>query len=153
MPTSHGKGHHCRNKRAPVITDYEEVWFAGCHCGSCIWPLYRCTYGEGSLRSLFTFDFCFVFATDIGGGSVLNKTRNSLARIPLRWMIRECFKAGTGIMFHRATLYKVGLDPDTLRPEILWLGRPPPSSRTAINIPFQFPDLWYLRRTTRQLYY
>ncbi|KAF8660902.1 hypothetical protein AX16_001530 [Volvariella volvacea WC 439] len=37
--------------------------------------------------------------SDVGGGSVNNKTRHSLARIPLRWMIRECFKANTGIMF------------------------------------------------------
>ena len=28
-----------------------------------------------------------------------NGTRHSLARIPLRWMIRECFKVKTGIIF------------------------------------------------------
>ncbi|KAI9511887.1 hypothetical protein F5148DRAFT_1167136 [Russula earlei] len=38
---------------------------------------------------------------DIGGGSVPNGTRNSLARIPLRWMIRQCFLANTGIQFYR----------------------------------------------------
>ena len=57
--------------------------------------------------------------TDIGGGSVPNGTRNSLARIPLRWMIRQCFIAKTGIMFHKSTFPKVGLDPDTLYPEVL----------------------------------
>ncbi|KAI0288164.1 hypothetical protein B0F90DRAFT_1812849 [Multifurca ochricompacta] len=31
-------------------------------------------------------------------------TRNSLARIPLRWMIRQCFLAKTGIQFHRDAL-------------------------------------------------
>jgi hypothetical protein len=36
---------------------------------------------------------------DVGGGSVLNGTRHSLARIPLRWMIREIFKADVGIIF------------------------------------------------------
>jgi len=60
---------------------------------------------------------------DIGGGSVVNGTRNSLARIPLRWMIRQCFIANTGIMFHKDTLPKVGLDPATLYPQVL--PRPP----------------------------
>lgn len=53
---------------------------------------------------------------DVGGGSVPNGTRNSLARIPLRWMIRECFRANTGIQFHRESFKDVGLDPDTLYP-------------------------------------
>ena len=40
-----------------------------------------------------------------------NGTRNSLARIPLRWMIRECFKARTGIIFDAYMLKnEVGLD-------------------------------------------
>ena len=60
---------------------------------------------------------------DVGGGSVVNGTRNSLARIPLRWMIRQCFIAKTGIMFHKDTFYKVGLDPGTIFPEVL--PRPP----------------------------
>ena len=60
---------------------------------------------------------------DIGGGSVCNGTRNSLARIPLRWMIRQCFLAGTGIMFHKDTFYKIGLDPGTIYPKVL--PRPP----------------------------
>ncbi|KAJ3924987.1 MAG: hypothetical protein NXY57DRAFT_1033063 [Lentinula lateritia] len=55
---------------------------------------------------------------DIGGGAVKNDTRNSLARIPLRWMIRECFKVGTGIMFHEEMLKQVGLDPGSLWPHI-----------------------------------
>ncbi|KAI6012771.1 hypothetical protein F5J12DRAFT_904840 [Pisolithus orientalis] len=40
---------------------------------------------------------------DVGGGSVENGTRHSLARIPLRWMIREIFKTK-----------HVGMDPSTL---------------------------------------
>ncbi|KAL0566971.1 hypothetical protein V5O48_015019, partial [Marasmius crinis-equi] len=63
-----------------LVTDVEEVWFAGCHC-------------------------------DVGGGAVPNKTRNSLARIPLRWMIRQCFLLNTGILFHREMLRYVGMDP------------------------------------------
>ncbi|KAG6828485.1 hypothetical protein H0H87_001826 [Tephrocybe sp. NHM501043] len=62
---------------------------------------------------------------DIGGGSVDNKTRNSLARIPLRWMVRECFKARTGILFHTNALRTIGLDPCTLYPHVL--PRPPPT--------------------------
>lgn len=64
-----------------------------------------------------------ILCADIGGGSVPNGTRNSLARIPLRWMIRQCFLANTGIMFHKSTFPKVGLDPDTLYPIVL--PRPP----------------------------
>ena len=60
---------------------------------------------------------------DVGGGSVVNGTRNSLARIPLRWMIRQCFLANTGIMFHKDTFYKIGMDPSTIFPTIL--PRPP----------------------------
>ncbi|KAL5518743.1 hypothetical protein ACEPAH_426 [Sanghuangporus vaninii] len=54
---------------------------------------------------------------DIGGGSVRNGTRNSLARIPLRWMIRECFRTKTGIIFDKDMLKKnIGLDTDKLHP-------------------------------------
>ncbi|KAF8169605.1 hypothetical protein K438DRAFT_1909489 [Mycena galopus ATCC 62051] len=67
-------------------TDVAEVWFAGCHC-------------------------------DVGGGgSVANETPHSLARIPLRWMIRECFKANTGIIFEAQRLQEFGLDLVTLHP-------------------------------------
>jgi hypothetical protein len=38
-------------------------------------------------------------------------------------MIRQCFLANTGIMFHKDTLPKVGLDPNTLYPHVL--PRPP----------------------------
>ncbi|TFK65481.1 hypothetical protein BDN72DRAFT_860594 [Pluteus cervinus] len=53
---------------------------------------------------------------DIGGGSVPNDTRHSLARIPLRWMVRECFKAKTGIKFDVDGLRRLGMDPNTLWP-------------------------------------
>ncbi|KAF5321153.1 hypothetical protein D9619_001336 [Psilocybe cf. subviscida] len=56
---------------------------------------------------------------DIGGGSVSNKTRFSLARIPLRWMVRECFKAKTGILFNSVLLYDIGMCPSTLYPNVL----------------------------------
>lgn len=60
---------------------------------------------------------------DIGGGAVSNKTRHSLARIALRWMVRECFKTNTGIMFKSDALREIGLDPTTLYPYIA--PRPP----------------------------
>ena len=53
-----------------------------------------------------------------------NNTRNSLARITLRWMIRECFKTNTGIMFDSQALRSIGLDPFTLYPFVK--PRPPP---------------------------
>ena len=43
-----------------------------------------------------------------------NGRRHSLARIPLRWMIRECFNAKTGIIFDAHMLkHQVGLDIDS----------------------------------------
>ncbi|KAJ3852000.1 hypothetical protein EV368DRAFT_74289 [Lentinula lateritia] len=67
---------------------------------------------------------------DIGGGAVKNDTRNSLARITLRWMIRECFKVGTGIMFHEERVKQVGLDLGSLWPHIR---KRPPHTTTGLN--------------------
>ncbi|THU90422.1 hypothetical protein K435DRAFT_676075 [Dendrothele bispora CBS 962.96] len=61
---------------------------------------------------------------DVGGGSVSNDTDSALARIPLRWMIRECFKTNTGIMFTQDGLKEIGLDPECLYPTVK--PRPPP---------------------------
>ncbi len=61
--------------------------------------------------------------TDIGGGSVENGTRYSLARIPLRWMVRECFKTNSGIIFRTNSLREIGIDPNTIYPSVL--PRPP----------------------------
>ncbi|KIJ41275.1 hypothetical protein M422DRAFT_172643 [Sphaerobolus stellatus SS14] len=47
---------------------------------------------------------------DVGGGSVSNDTRYNMARIPLRWMIRECFKANTGIIFYERPILNLGMD-------------------------------------------
>ncbi|KAF7358959.1 DUF2235 domain-containing protein [Mycena sanguinolenta] len=60
---------------------------------------------------------------DVGGGSVANDVVQNLARIPLRWMIRECFKTNSGIMFTCEGLRSIGLDPDKLYPEVA--PRPP----------------------------
>ena len=43
-----------------------------------------------------------------------NTSRHNLARIPLRWMIRQCFLTNTGIRFHAQLLRNIGLDPEKL---------------------------------------
>ncbi|KAH7317499.1 hypothetical protein B0J17DRAFT_686697 [Rhizoctonia solani] len=58
---------------------------------------------------------------DVGGGSVPNETKNNLARIPLRWMVRECFLNNTGILFHSAELAEIGLSPCSLWPNLIVL--------------------------------
>ncbi|KAJ7471879.1 hypothetical protein FB451DRAFT_310413 [Mycena latifolia] len=55
---------------------------------------------------------------DVGGGSVPNGTRPNLADIPLRWMVRECFKANTGMMFDAAKIAAIGIAPDSLYPVV-----------------------------------
>ncbi|KAJ7058675.1 hypothetical protein C8F01DRAFT_1059392 [Mycena amicta] len=65
---------------------------------------------------------------DVGGGSVSNETTHNLARIPLRWMIRECFKTNSGIMFDCDGLRAIGMDPDALYPFVK--PRPP-----ALSVP------------------
>lgn len=66
---------------------------------------------------------------DVGGGAVRNEFRHKLARIPLRWMIRQCFLLKTGIFFHRDLLKVVGLDPDNLYPVVK--PRPPPVTKLS----------------------
>ncbi|KAG6847987.1 hypothetical protein H0H93_004362 [Arthromyces matolae] len=85
------------------FTDIEEVWFAGCHCES----------------------------QDVGGGAVRNEVRNNLARIPLRWMVRQCFLLKTGILFHKDMFKVIGMDPDSVWPIVK--PRPPPV--TALSTP------------------
>ncbi|KAF9256077.1 hypothetical protein L218DRAFT_837569, partial [Marasmius fiardii PR-910] len=70
---------------------------------------------------------------DVGGGSVSNDTKPNLARIPLRWMIRECFRTNTGIMFHADMLEEVmAMDPAALYPNVL--PRPPPLKITDEHV-------------------
>ena len=84
------------------------------------------------LDLLVSCNLCHSSALDVGGGSVDNDTSYSLARIPLRWMIRECFKTNTGIMFMSDGLRKLGLDPASLYPDVL--SRPPPLPVTQARI-------------------
>lgn len=53
---------------------------------------------------------------DVGGGAVNNDARHMLSRIPLRWMIRQCFECDTGILFSTAALAETGIDVQTLWP-------------------------------------
>lgn len=92
-------------------TDVKEVWFAGCHCGKYHLHILR-SHRYGNFRSTLLIDGL----VDVGGGSVLDETKYSLARIPLRWMIRECFRTNTGIRFHAELLKEIGIDPYTLWP-------------------------------------
>lgn len=76
---------------------------------------------------------------DVGGGNVLNGTRNALARIPLRWMLRECFKTNTGIMFHREMFHSVGMEADNLYPVVR--PRPPPVCQFSTPRKLEMPGL------------
>ena len=66
------------------------------------------------------------YSQDVGGGSVPNGTSYSLCRIPLRWMVRECFKAKTGILFISVRLPGIGLDPSSMLPPAIDNLRPQP---------------------------
>lgn len=61
---------------------------------------------------------------DVGGGAVRNETRHVLARIPLRWMIRETFRCNTGILYKRDALAETGLDVPSLWPKVQTRLRP-----------------------------
>jgi hypothetical protein len=60
---------------------------------------------------------------------VPNTSSHNLARIPLRWMIRQCFLTNTGILFHGKLLQAIGLDPANLDPVVKQ--RPPALSHSA----------------------
>ena len=64
------------------------------------------------------------YSLDVGGCAVAPDTPHSLGRISLRWMVRECFRANTGIQFKAEELRKIGLDPTSLYPVVK--ERPPP---------------------------
>ena len=60
-----------------------------------------------------------------------NDQKHALSRIPLRWMVRECFRTGTGIRFHAELLKDIGLDPATLNAP----SRPPALEPAAHHLP------------------
>jgi hypothetical protein len=61
---------------------------------------------------------------DVGGGAVKNEERHALARVPLRWMLRQCFECDTGILFDTIHLARQGLDVETLWPIYQQRSRP-----------------------------
>ncbi|PIL31278.1 hypothetical protein GSI_05976 [Ganoderma sinense ZZ0214-1] len=61
---------------------------------------------------------------DVGGCAVPKDTPHSLGRISLRWMVRECFRADTGIQFRADKLRDIGLDPASLYPVVKDRPRP-----------------------------
>ncbi|KAL9091433.1 MAG: hypothetical protein Q9165_004819 [Trypethelium subeluteriae] len=66
---------------------------------------------------------------DVGGGAVANECRHMLSRIPLRWMLRQCFECDTGILFDPASLAEQGLDIFSLWPTYQ------PSSKSSLGPP------------------
>jgi hypothetical protein len=84
-----------------------------------LWPFLHCRDVTAVRPLSVRYHSTKELFTDVGGGSVKNSERNSLARIPLRWMIRECFKAKSGIIFDKQGLRELGLDPSRLSPVVL----------------------------------
>ncbi|KAE8244078.1 hypothetical protein A4X13_0g6826 [Tilletia indica] len=69
---------------------------------------------------------------DVGGGAAPNGARHSLARIPLRWMIRQTFECNLGILWQTERLAEFSLDihkmwPKYIDPKVPVVG-PKPSS-------------------------
>ncbi|KAH9957552.1 hypothetical protein BGW80DRAFT_194412 [Lactifluus volemus] len=93
--------------------------------------LNECDYDDGRLETDVLEVWFAGCHCDIGGGSVPDGTPNSLARIPLRWMIRQCFDTNTGIQFHAGSFKEVGLDIDTLCPVVLHRPKPTGTSHAA----------------------
>ncbi|KAK0529982.1 hypothetical protein OC834_002949 [Tilletia horrida] len=56
---------------------------------------------------------------DVGGGAAPNGARHALARIPLRWMIRETFACNTGILWQTERLAELSLDIHTMWPKYI----------------------------------
>ena len=78
--------------------------------------------------------------SDVGGGSVENGTRHSLARITLRWMVRECFRANTGIVFDAHMLkHEIGLDVNSVLEAPTLLSSPLPSPHPSSILPSEKP--------------
>lgn len=76
-------------------TDVYEVWFSGCHAGMFYWS--------------FRVDYLLMISNsnvDVGGGSVSDFVR--LARISLAWMIKECVKTNSGILFNDESIKELG---------------------------------------------
>ena len=78
-------------------TDVLEVWFSGCHAGE-LFSLYY-------LREAHD-----VANLDVGGGSIPDTDRTSLAQITLQWMVKEITASQCGIIFDDAALERHDID-------------------------------------------
>ncbi|PMD33119.1 hypothetical protein L207DRAFT_548212 [Hyaloscypha variabilis F] len=88
---------------------------------------------------------------DVGGGAVKNSERHMLSRIPLRWMLRQCFECNTGIQFSTAALAEVGLDVRTLWPVYQKLEKPAVGPSPRMMELYETDDLPPLRRRSTAL--
>ncbi|THU90978.1 hypothetical protein K435DRAFT_759709 [Dendrothele bispora CBS 962.96] len=61
--------------------------------------------------------------SDVGGGNVSNDTKQSLANIPLRWMVQQVMLSQCGIQFDTAALTRLNIP--------LWVG-PSPATGTSM---------------------
>lgn len=57
--------------------------------------------------------------SDVGGGSVANTVRDSLANIPLQWMVKQVILSQCGIKFDDAALRKARIDISAVVPIVL----------------------------------
>jgi len=72
---------------------------------------------------------------DVGGGAVPNDERHALARISLRWMIRECFLVDTGIVFDAHKLeHQIGLNMNGSAPALVAPEVPPPDTLRLVKV-------------------
>ncbi|KAE9388132.1 hypothetical protein BT96DRAFT_443601 [Gymnopus androsaceus JB14] len=79
---------------------------------------------------------------DVGGGSVPNGTRPNLAHISLRWMVRECFRMNSSILFKEQRIKAIGIDPSSIYPIV----KPRPEissfSSSSSDIAVADPQTW-----------
>ena len=88
---------------------------------------------------------------DVGGGAVKNEERHMLSRIPLRWMLRQCFDCDTGILFDTHALAEVGLDVHTLWPVYRHLPKPVVGPSPSMMEKYETGDLGPIARRSRAL--
>ncbi|CZT12803.1 uncharacterized protein RCO7_03615 [Rhynchosporium graminicola] len=88
---------------------------------------------------------------DIGGGAVANGERHMLSRIPLRWMLRQCFECNTGILFGTAALAETGIDVKTVWPVYKQPTKPVVGPSPGTVEKYEAKDLPPLRRRSTAL--
>jgi len=115
LPNPPKNGHSSTRKSRPTLNEMEKKYSVTCDKDTDVEEVW--------------FAGCHC---DVGGGSVPNDTPFSLARIPLRWMIRECFKMNSGIMFVSEGLRKLGINPASVYPIVQH--RPPALSVSNLKI-------------------